>query len=268
MGHVAPVVAPGATNLPSVTGAVSTPRPREPMPSLATISRAWEGLGEKRLREIFPELACFGIGWGEPFCFRCGWLSPSKEAADYPDNWPAGRAIDAAWQASRGWLERCHLQDHYYGGSADALNLVPLCVLCHEEQPQCKTRAAGIAFVNSASPRKGIVPWMQMLTDELGRGIKRPGREKALRKMLRAQAILAVAQNQTIKELEREMNQLGKGVENEGALADEAGARPGAADLSSHGDSPEAPAYSGRRSKPLPDERVEGGANDRSGAMP
>ena len=37
------------------------------------------------------------------------------------------------------------------------------------------------------------------------RGIKRPGRERALRKMLRAQAILAVAQNQTIKELEIEM---------------------------------------------------------------
>jgi hypothetical protein len=73
---------------------------------------------------------------------------------------------------------------------------------CHEEQPQCKTRAAGIAFVNSVSPREGIVPWMQMATDELGRGVKRPGREKALRKMLRAQAILAVAQNQTIKELE------------------------------------------------------------------
>lgn len=50
-----------------------------------------------------------------------------------------------------------------------------------------------------------------MLTDELGRGIKRPGRERALRKMLRAQAILAVAQNQTIKDLEREMNKLGGG---------------------------------------------------------
>jgi hypothetical protein len=182
--------------------AVSGPRPREPMPGLATITRAWEGLGEKRLREIFPELACFGIGWGEPFCFRCGWLSPSREAADYPDYWPAARAIDAAWQASRGWLERCHLQDHYYGGTTAPLNLVPLCVLCHEEQPQCKTRSAGIAFVNSVSPREGIVPWMQMATDELGRGVKRPGREKALRKMLRAQAILAVAQNQTIKELE------------------------------------------------------------------
>jgi hypothetical protein len=68
-----------------------------------------------------------------------------------------------------------------------------------------RNRAAGIVFVNSASSREGIVPWMQMITDELGRRIRRPGREKALRKMLRAQAILAVAQNQTIKELEAEM---------------------------------------------------------------
>jgi hypothetical protein len=46
---------------------------------------------------------------------------------------------------------------------------------------------------------------MQMITDELGRGIKRPGRERALRKMLRAQGILAVAQSQTIKKLEAEL---------------------------------------------------------------
>jgi hypothetical protein len=151
------------------------------MPSLATITRAWEVLGENQLRETFPHLACFGIGWGEPFCFRCGWLAPSKEAADYPNVWPAGRAIDSAWQGSRGWLERCHLRDHYFGGTAAPLNLVPLCVLCHEEQPPCETRAAGIAFVNSASPRDGIAPWMQMITDELGRGIKRPGRERAER---------------------------------------------------------------------------------------
>jgi len=175
------------------------------MPSLATMTRAWEKLGEERLREVFPELRCFGIGWGEPFCFRCGWLSPSKEAADYPRDWPAGRAIDAAWQAARGWLERCHLQDHYYGGTTDPLNLVPLCVLCHEEQPQCKTQAAGIEFVNSPCPRKDIVPWIQMATDELCQGIERPGRERALRKMLRAQALLAVAQGRTIKELEAEL---------------------------------------------------------------
>jgi hypothetical protein len=64
---------------------------------------------------------------------------------------------------------------------------------------------AGIEFVNSPCRRKDIVPWMQMVTDELGQGIKRPGREMALRKMLRAQAILAVAQSQVIKELEAEL---------------------------------------------------------------
>jgi hypothetical protein len=146
-----------------------SPRPRDPMPSLATITRAWEALGEGRLRETFPHLACFSIGWGEPFCFRCGWLAPTKEAADCRQDWPASHAIDSAWQGAGGWLERCHLQDHSCGGSAGSLNLVPLCVLCHEEQPPCETRAAGIAFVNSTSPRSGIAPWMQMITDELGR---------------------------------------------------------------------------------------------------
>lgn len=100
-------------------------RPRESMPNLARITHAWEALGEERLRESFPELRCFSIGWGEPFCFRCGWLAPTGEAADYPSDWPAARTIDAAWQASRGWLERCHLQDHCYGGSVDPLNWFP-----------------------------------------------------------------------------------------------------------------------------------------------
>lgn len=174
------------------------------MPTLATITHAWEALGRQRLREVFPDLRCFDTGWGEPFCFRCGWLAPSREAADYPRTWTSARTIDAAWHAARGWLERCHLHDHAYGGGADPLNLVPLCVLCHEEQPPCESRAAGIAFVNSASLRAGIVPWMQVLTDELGRGITAPGRERALRKMLRAQGILAVAQHEAIKELERQ----------------------------------------------------------------
>jgi hypothetical protein len=180
-------------------------RPRESMPNLARITHAWEALGEERLRESFPELRCFSIGWGEPFCFRCGWLAPTGEAADYPSDWPAARTIDAAWQASRGWLERCHLQDHCYGGSVDPLNLVPLCVLCHEEQLPCPTRTAGIAFVNSTSPRDGLMPWLQMITDELGRGVIRPGRERAVRKMLRAHAILAVVQHDTIKDLGREI---------------------------------------------------------------
>ena len=175
------------------------------MPSLASISGAWEALEHAGLRRIFPELRCFEIGWGEPFCFRCGWLAPSKEAADYPGFWPASRVLDAAWQGSSGWLERCHLQDHCYGGTTNALNLVPLCVLCHEEQPPCREQGKGIAFVNSASPREGIAPWIQMVTDELGRGLKRPGRGTALRKMLRAHAVIAVGQDRVIRQLAEQL---------------------------------------------------------------
>ena len=125
-------------------------------------------------------------------------VGPSEEAADYPDHWSASRAIDAAWQGSSGWLERCHLlQDHWSSSTTDLLNLVPLCVLCNEEQPPCGTRASGITFVNSASPRDGIAPWMQFLTDDLGRGVTRPGRSKALRTLRRRQLLRLSRQNQS-----------------------------------------------------------------------
>lgn len=166
-------------------------RPRGALPSLARISREWDALGPYGLRAIFPDLRCYAIGWGEPFCFRCGWLAPSKEAADYPRKWPAEKAIDAAWEAAQGWLERCHLHDHLFGGSVEPLNIVPMCVLCHEEQPNCRSRAEGIAFVNSPCRRQSYMWAMQMATDEMGRGRRRPGKAGAMRTMLRAQATVA-----------------------------------------------------------------------------
>jgi hypothetical protein len=166
------------------------------MPSLAR-----EGQGFESLREVFPELACFSIGWGEPFCFRCGWLSPSKEAADYPRHWPAGRAIDAAWEAASGWLERCHLQDHRFGGTADPLNLVPLCVLCHQEQPPCETRSEGLLFVNSVPPRRAMEPWAQLLTNDLAAGRERPGRAGTLQTISEAQELIAVWQARALESL-------------------------------------------------------------------
>ena len=164
-------------------------RPRERTPKLSEIQAAWELLGRDALRQIFPNLRCFGIGWGEPFCFRCGWLAPGKEAADYQQDRPYERAIAETWDSKAGWLERAHLHDHAEGGSMDPLNLVPLCVLCHELQPACATREAGIDFVNSEPVHEDLVWIQQLVSDELYREVRRPGRSKALRGMLRAQAI-------------------------------------------------------------------------------
>lgn len=157
------------------------------MPSLAEISWAWEWLGPDVIRSVFPNLRCFDIGWGEPFCFRCGWLAPTPEAADY-EGLDTAAAINKAWNAASGWLERAHLQDHERGGDEDAWNLVPLCVLCHEEQPICETRDEGITFVNSRPTHAPLVRIAQVVTDVNYREVVRPGRPNALRAMLRAYA--------------------------------------------------------------------------------
>lgn len=165
------------------------------MPTLAAISRTWEALGNDELRRIFPNLRVFEIGWGEPCCFRCGWLAPTPEAADYRDKDPA-KAIDRAWNAASGWLERAHLHDHANGGNEEAFNLVPLCPLCHERQPLCHSREDGIRYVNTA-PRGIPVAYVQMVTDGLrqgdGRNLRSPGKGRALRILLRAQAAAAAA---------------------------------------------------------------------------
>lgn len=165
-------------------------RERDKMPSLAEIAQAWAWLGAD-IREVFPDLKQLAIGWGEPSCFRCGWLAPSKEAADYPSSWSAERAVDAAWKAAAGWLERAHLQDHIFGGDVDAWNLVPLCALCHEEQPDCETREAGVAFVNEGSSVPAPMQLgVQVFTDAFYRGVQRPGHARALRSLLRARAFI------------------------------------------------------------------------------
>lgn len=63
------------------------------------------------------------IGWGEPFCFRCGWLAPVPDTQDPMQ----------AWRRSSGWLERAHLVNLSTGepDANEPWNLVPVCVLCH-----------------------------------------------------------------------------------------------------------------------------------------
>jgi hypothetical protein len=86
------------------------------MPEMNAIVKYWRAQDR-------PELESFFIGWGEPFCFACGWLPPVEDGR--PDSW--ARAAS--------WLDRAHLHDRCNGGPDEPHNLVPLCHLCHDEMP-------------------------------------------------------------------------------------------------------------------------------------
>lgn len=170
------------------SAAAPTRRPRKVPPSHAEINAYWEGVGSDELHRIFPRNPAPYIGWGEPFCFRCGWLAPVKEAADYPQGWSTARILDTTWNSVGAWLEKCHLHDHQFDGPNEPSNFVPMCPLCHEHQPECPTREDGIAFVNTAPPHQHLVWAMQMMTDALYRDRRPTGREDSLRALLRVQA--------------------------------------------------------------------------------
>jgi len=89
--------------------------------------------------DLFPHLKAHWIGWGEPFCFRCGWLAP---IADWIDH------------RAGGWLERAHLQDRCLGGPDEPSNIVPLCIPCHDAMPDLLDRDTAIAWV--AAPHSEV----------------------------------------------------------------------------------------------------------------
>jgi hypothetical protein len=82
-----------------------------------------------------PFLKSWYIGWGEPFCFACGWLAPVADGR--PDSWARASA----------WLDRAHLHERVFGGSDDPSNLVMLCHLCHDVYPAVRTREGGLEWV-------------------------------------------------------------------------------------------------------------------------
>lgn len=125
---------------------VKTPRR---MPTLTKVAMHWSAVAP----QVFPNVKGSYGGWGEPFCFRCGWLSPI----------PAVRT--RGWDHASGWLQRAHLQDRAGGGSDSPENIVPLCALCHEAMP---------SFPDDPSPAiewvrvQHSVPcsqWWQLATD-------------------------------------------------------------------------------------------------------
>ncbi|WP_327038508.1 HNH endonuclease [Micromonospora maris] len=124
---------------------------RRGMPTLYGIVQYWRVGYEK----VFPNLKASYIGWGEPFCFRCGWLAPVDDTQ---------ATLAAVWNSAQGWLDRAHLQDLALGGSNQPENLVPLCRQCHDIMDPCETRVEAIAYINDGIP---VDSWWQMHTDTI-----------------------------------------------------------------------------------------------------
>lgn len=123
--------------------------PRNP-PSVDRIIERWRECAWE-----LPELKAHWIGWGEPFCFACGWLPPIAD----------GRRT--SWQYAARWLDRAHLHDHCFGGTDEPANLVMLCHLCHDAMPSFVDRVPALAWVTNVRPAE---MWWQFYTDANLRG--------------------------------------------------------------------------------------------------
>lgn len=108
--------------------------------------------------EKHDDLDSHWIGKSEPFCFRCGWLSP--QATDQGDL--TQRAI---WQQALCWLDRAHLVDRYPSGLDGVQNLVLLCRPCHKAMPEFGPNEVDTAkqWVFSGVRR----PWLWQITTDL-----------------------------------------------------------------------------------------------------
>lgn len=124
---------------------------RGDMPRLSRVMEYWR----EQYAPIFPDLAAHWIGWGEPFCFRCGWLAPVDDTRP---------TLAEVWDSARGWLERAHLHDLGLGGPNTPENLVPLCRNCHDMMPAFEDRASAIAYVANGPEKSG---WWQLHTDAI-----------------------------------------------------------------------------------------------------
>lgn len=121
-----------------------------------------------------PRLKAYWIGWGEPFCFGCGWLAP----------------VDT-WNRASKWLDRAHLQDFCVAGDDSLENLVMLCHLCHNAMPEFDDRASALQWVASREQKE--FTW-QLWTDArfLGKDQSNVSRNTLLRQ--RVECVEAVSQ--------------------------------------------------------------------------
>jgi hypothetical protein len=142
------------------------PTPRA-MPTLPRIADYWAA-GDNS--SVFPDLESRAIGWGEPFCFRCGWLSPLPESVidgtvEKPED---------PWSYASGWLQRAHLAEKSIGGADTADNLVPMCSLCHRQMSSELNRDQAIAWINAWDRAAGNIFWQQATDRTWGAASYRP----------------------------------------------------------------------------------------------
>lgn len=83
----------------------------------------------------FPSIRSHSIGWGEPFCFGCGWLPPVT-----------GQRI---WDKAQRWLDKAHLEDWAYKHNDEVENIVYLCHLCHTDMPSFEERQSAMEWVEN-----------------------------------------------------------------------------------------------------------------------
>lgn len=93
------------------------------MPTMAQIASYWRNVTDELgdTEELGDRFYGLFRGWGEPFCFACGWMPPVD------DTQPQERA----WTDAASWLERAHIIPRSFGGDNACANLIPLCRACH-----------------------------------------------------------------------------------------------------------------------------------------
>lgn len=111
------------------------------MPTMQAIADYWAANEPDWLKSRW-------VGWGEPFCFACGWMPPI----------PDGQSN--SWRLATPWLDRAHLHDRANGGPDDASNIVPLCHLCHDAMPEMMLSTAdGLQWVRDRPTREPMFQW-------------------------------------------------------------------------------------------------------------
>jgi HNH endonuclease len=96
------------------------------MPAMNTIAAYWSRgfTSTDRAEEVFgSKFTARYIGWGEPFCFGCGWLAPVND----------DQSCAKSWRSAGMWLDRAHIIPVMLGGDDECDNLIPLCSTCHRQ---------------------------------------------------------------------------------------------------------------------------------------
>lgn len=158
------------------------------MPAMSRVVAHWRDHSQE-----MDWLRSHDIGWGEPFCFACGWLAPVG-LVGIADGTPVDRCVAIVWTRATCWLDRAHLHDRFWGGPDEPHNLVPLCHLCHAEMTErdFPSREAGLAWVE-AHPERDMV-W-QAFTDAHLMG-RTPSRSTLYRARARYADLMVKAERQ------------------------------------------------------------------------